>query len=115
LRPCGESSPGANAVLARVRPNEDITAAVEAIARTHEMPNAAIVGSVGSLIGTHFDDGREVTDHATEVLITGGEVRDGTATIELISVDMAGRTHAGRLARDANPVCITFDIVMIRQ
>ena len=115
LRPCGESTPGANAVLARVRPNEDITAAVEAIARTHEMPNAAIVGSVGSLIGTRFDDGREVTDHATEVLITGGEVRNGIATIELISVDMAGRAHAGRLARDADPVCITFDIVMMRR
>jgi hypothetical protein len=48
-------------------------------------------------------------------LTTGGEVRDGTATIELISVDMAGRAHAGRLARDANPVCITFDIVMMRR
>jgi predicted DNA-binding protein with PD1-like motif len=115
LQPSGKSAPGANAVLARVRPNEDITAAVEMIARAHDMPNAAIVGSVGSLVGTRFDDGHHVADHATEVLITSGELSQGMATIEIISIDMAGRAHDGRVTRGENPVCITFDIVMIRR
>ena len=99
-------------MLARVRPNEDITLAVETIARTHGMRDAMIAGSVGSLVGTRFTDGREVTDHATEVLITGGTIREGIATIDVMAVDMAGRVHEGRLLRGENPVCITFDLAL---
>jgi predicted DNA-binding protein with PD1-like motif len=113
-RPSGTPAATANAVLARVRPNQDITEAVETIARSHAMTDATIVGSVGSLIGTRFADGRAVPDHATEVLITRGDVRGGVARIELISVDMAGDVHEGRLARGDNPVCITFDLVLLR-
>jgi predicted DNA-binding protein with PD1-like motif len=112
LQPLGRSAAGANAVLARVRPNQDIILAVESIARTHGIVNADIEGSVGSLIGTRFDDGREVTDHATEVLVRGGRIRDGVVTIDLMSVDMTGRVHEGRLARGENPVCITFDVML---
>ena len=73
LQPSGTSRPGANAVLARVRPNQDISAAMEAIARAlHGMPDAIVAGSVGSLIGTRFDDAPDVDDHATEVLVTNG-------------------------------------------
>src|ERR1700722_1167155 len=68
----GETSPGSNAVLARVRPNEDITHAAETIANTLGITDALILGSVGSLVGTRFADGTEITDHATEVLITQG-------------------------------------------
>lgn len=112
FQPFGESRPGGGAVLARVRPNEDIITAIETIARTHGLPNATIQGSVGSLVGTVFDDGRVIPDHATEVLVTQGQVRDGRATLDLMSVDMAGQVHAGRLARGQNPVCITFDLVL---
>ena len=114
LQPSGTSQPGANAVLARVRPNQDITAAVEALARAHGMPDAIVEGSVGSLIGTRFDDAPDVDDHATEVLVTNGAIRGGIATIDLMSVDMAGHVHEGRLTRGENPVCITFDLVLIR-
>lgn len=114
FQPSGTSQPDANAVLARVRPNEDIVTAIEAIARAHDMRDAEIVGSVGSLVGTHFADGRAVPDHATEVAITNGSVRDGAASIDLLSVDMAGQVHEGRLARGSNAVCITFDLVLLR-
>jgi predicted DNA-binding protein with PD1-like motif len=114
LRPSGASVAGANAILARVRPNEDITLAIETIARAHGVTDATIEGSVGSLVGTRFADGREVRGPATEVLITGGAVRDGVAAVDLISVDMAGRVHEGRISRGENPVCITFDLVLIR-
>ena len=114
FQPKGTSAAEGNAVLARVRPNLDIIAAIETIARTHAMPDATIAGSVGSLVGTRFDDGRDVPDRATEVLVTGGQVRGGIATLDVISVDMAGRPHAGRLARGQNAVLITFDLVLIR-
>jgi predicted DNA-binding protein with PD1-like motif len=114
FQPAGARTAGGDAVLARVRPNQDIIGAIEIIARTHAMPNARIVGSVGSLVGTRFDDGRDIPDRATEVLVTAGEVRGGVATLDVISVDMAGRPHAGRLARGQNAVLITFDLVLLR-
>jgi predicted DNA-binding protein with PD1-like motif len=113
LRPVrvGEGDEG-NAVLARVRPNEDLCTAVETIARAHGMREAVVRGSLGSLIGARFEDGQAVTDHATEVLVRSGAVRDGVAAMDLAVVDMRGRVHSGRLVRGDNPVCITFDLVL---
>ena len=113
FHPSTVTTGAANAVLARVRPNEDIITAIETIAHRHAMPNALIAGSVGSLIGTRFTDGRVTEDHATEVLITSGTVTAGRASVDVMSVDMAGRVHQGSLAHGENPVCITFDVVLI--
>jgi predicted DNA-binding protein with PD1-like motif len=110
----GESTPGSNAVLARVRPNEDITHAAETIANTHGITDALILGSVGSLVGTRFADETEITGHATEVLITQGAISRGIATLDIMSIDMEGRVHTGRLTRGENPVCITFDLLLVR-
>jgi predicted DNA-binding protein with PD1-like motif len=112
LRPVRLGATGGNAVLARVRPNEDLCTAVETIARRHGMRDAVVRGSLGSLIGAVFTDGRTVPDHATEVLVSGGSVRDGVATLDMAVVDMGGHVHTGRLVRGENPVCITFDLVL---
>ena len=101
-------------VVARVRPNEDIITAVEAIARAHHIPDAIIRGSLGSLIGARFADGTNVPDDATEVLVRAGRDRGGHRQIDLLSIDMRGRVHQGRLERGENPVCITFDLVLTR-
>lgn len=108
----GRSVDGARGVVARVRPNQDITLAVEAIARQHGMGDATVRGSLGSLIGARFSDGRAVEDAATEVLVRSGRVRDAVATLDLLVVDMAGRVHEGTLLRGENAVCITFDLVL---
>jgi predicted DNA-binding protein with PD1-like motif len=112
LQPSGASRTEAAAVVARVRPNEDIVTAVETVARIHNMPDAAIRGSLGSLIGAQFDNGMSVPDDATEVLVRRGRVRQGMAEIDLLAVDARGHVHQGRLERGANPVCITFDLVL---
>ncbi len=114
FEPSGVSNPRANAVVARVRPNEDIVSAVETIARAHDMPNATIRGSLGSLIGACFTDGTTVPDNATEVLIRAGHVSNGVASLDLLVIDAAGHVHEGWLARGENPVCITFDLLMTR-
>ena len=111
FQPRGQSGPG-NAVLARIKPNEDILTAIETIARAHAMPNAIVRGSLGSLIGARFADGTGIDDLATEVLVRQGRVRGGAAEVDLLVVDMQGRVHQGRLARGDNPVCITFDLVL---
>jgi predicted DNA-binding protein with PD1-like motif len=115
LQPSGASRAGADAVVARVRPNEDIVSAVETIARLHHMPDAIIRGSLGSLIGAQFEDGTIVPDNATEVLVRSGRVTTGVADIDLLAVDGCGHVHGGRLARNANPVCITFDLLLTRE
>lgn len=114
FHPSGTPTESTNAVLARVRPNEDILTAIETIARRHAMPDARIVGSVGSLIGTRFTDGRDVADHATEVLVLDGAVTAGRPSLDVMSVDMGGSVRAGSLAHGENPVCITFDLVLLR-
>ncbi|MGE4047119.1 MAG: hypothetical protein AB7F35_19810 [Acetobacteraceae bacterium] len=112
FQPDGHSQPDGRGVVARVRPNQDITLAVEEIAGRHGLPDAVIRGSLGSLIGAHFTDGRVVTDLATEVLVRGGTISGGRAALDLIVVDMQGNVHDGRLARGDNPVLITFDLVL---
>lgn len=112
FQPTGPSLADAEAVIARIKPNQDIVLAVEAIARRFGLPQARVRGSLGSLVGACFTDGRTVGDHATEVLVRQGAVRDGQAVLDLLVVDMHGQVHAGTLARGANAVCITFDLVL---
>lgn len=107
FQPSGVSRPG-NARLARVKPNQDILTAIETVAP----PEAVIRGSLGSLIGASFTDGRVLDDIATEVLVRQGHVRGGRAELELLAVDMKGDVHQGWLKRGENPVCITFDLVI---
>lgn len=100
------------AILARVKPNEDIVTAVERIAASAGYADATVRGSLGSLIGACFTDDRTLDDIATEVLVRQGTVRNGKADLDLLVVDMQGDVHAGQLVRGQNPVCITFDVVL---
>jgi predicted DNA-binding protein with PD1-like motif len=110
--PASAGSDGQPAILARVKPNEDIVSAVERIAASAGLADATIRGSLGSLIGACFTDGRALDDIATEVLVREGAVRNGKAELDLLVVDMQGDVHAGQLVRGQNPVCITFDVVL---
>ena len=110
LKPLAE--PARGGIVARIKPNEDILAAIETIARDHGVADAVVRGSLGSLIGARFADGTGVDDHATEVLVREGHVRGGGAALDLLVVDMQGRVHDGWLAHGANPVCITFDLFL---
>lgn len=110
--PLSGASDGDRTIVARIRPNEDITAAIESTARRHHMANAIVRGSLGSLIGAHFTDGTKVADHATEVLVSSAHIHNGEAVLDMLVVDMTGTVHEGRLVRGDNPVCITFELVL---
>lgn len=112
FQPSGVSAGGGRGVFARIRPNQDITIAVETIARQHGIRNAVVRGSMGSLIGARFTDGRAVEDYATEVMVRHGRVRDGVAELTMLVADMQGHVHEGILVRGDNPVLITFDLVL---
>ena len=112
----GPLETGASGVLARIRPNEDVCEAIEALCARHGLASATVRG-IGSLVGAEFEDGRTVRSYASEVLITRGRVEPGTAsrplvTLDIAMVDMEGIIHEGRLARGRNSVCITFEIYL---
>jgi len=103
---------GDGAVAARVRPNVDVCAAVEEVAAACGWSEAVVRGSLGSLVGAVFEDGRLVEDYATEVFVRSGRVVGGHAELDLAVVDMGGTVHEGLLARGRNGVLITFDLVV---
>ena len=108
-------SQGGRALLARVRPNQDISIAVEEICARHGIARANIYG-IGSLNEVRFTDGARVDSHATEVLIRSASVasRDGRprATLSIDVVDIDGAIYSGELVHGDNPVCVTFELVI---
>lgn len=114
----GDAQPkGSNALVVRLRPNQDFCTAVEQVCTEHNITRASIRGGVGSLIGATFDDGRTVEAFVTEVFVRRGEIApdsDGAprASIDVGLVGHTGEIAEGRLKRGENPVLITFELVI---
>jgi predicted DNA-binding protein with PD1-like motif len=101
----------------RLRPNQDFAAALETFCRQHGIFHARLHGGVGSTIGAHFTDGRNVVPFATELAIRSGTVApnaDGKleATLDVALVDYLGGIAEGRLMRGDNPVLMTMELVL---
>ncbi len=101
-----------NAVAVTVRPNGDITAAIEAVCARHGIGKARIFG-VGSLNEVDFEDGSRVPSYATEVFVEHGVVSSDRSVLDVALVDLRGEIHEGRLARGQNPVCVTFELLIV--
>lgn len=116
FHPLPPSRTGGRFIVARIRPNEDVCLALEAICRLHGIGAATVRGSLGSLVGASLTNSVTVPDHATEVLVRHGEVRiengEPRAELDMVVVDMQGELQEGRLVRGENPVCITFELVL---
>jgi len=108
---------GLDALVVRLRPNEDLCLALEAVCAERKIRRGRIRGGVGSLIGTVFEDGRIVEPFVTEVFIRRGAIEPGTdgslrAEVDVGLVAHTGEIAEGRLARGQNPVLITFELVI---
>ena len=109
---------GPRLVVARLRPNEDITEGLEALCRRHGLRAAAVRGSLGGLSRPVFEPERAVVDEiATEVLIQGGGVTPDAAGnprahVDAVVTGMAGTTHEGRLVRGRNLVSVTLELFL---
>ncbi len=109
-------------VIARVCPNEDITAAVKTLCASAGIRTAAIRGGIGSLIGATFAGpaGRgplRVEGPGTEVatlvgLLTTNPAGEPEVTITCTLVDKYGQVHAGTLVPGENPVAVTFELLI---
>ncbi|EJM97756.1 PCC domain-containing protein [Herbaspirillum sp. YR522] len=110
---------GARVILARIRPDQDLTMAVEQACQAHGVERAIVRGSVGSIIGAEFEDGRVLDDRATEILVRAGEVvrtdHGLRARLDIGLVNPAGQVWEGVLARGRNPVLICFELVLEEQ
>ena len=106
---------GPRVLLAKVRPNKDISLAIEDICSRQGIERANIHG-IGSLNGVRFTDGSRVEAYATEILIHEGRVETvrgrPRASLQIDAVDMQGQVAFGRLVHGDNPVCITFELVI---
>lgn len=109
------ASGGKRVVLARIRPDQDLTLAVEQACAAHGIREAIVRGSVGSIIGAEFEDGRVLEDRATEILIRSGSVRAGRAQLDIGLINPQGQVCEGVLARGCNPVLICFELVLEEQ
>lgn len=103
---------GAPALLCAFGPNQDIGEAIEAACRLHGFCDASVHG-IGSLVGADFEDGGHMSSYATEVLIRQGSVAGGRATLDTAMVGMKGEIGEGRLSRGVNPVCVTFEVLIV--
>ena len=103
---------GQPALACTVRPNGDIAQTLEAVCRRHGLAEASVHG-VGSLVGVDFADGRHVPSYATEVMIVDGRATAGSASLDVALADMDGAIHEGILMRGANPVCVTFEVLVV--
>lgn len=110
----GELSSRQRALACTMRPNGDISAAIERVCQSHGFMNASVVG-VGSLVGVDFADGSHVPSYATEVMVRRGTVAEGRCELDVALVDMNGDIHEGLLAHGSNPVCVTFELVIVEE
>jgi predicted DNA-binding protein with PD1-like motif len=104
---------GSRAVVLRVRPNEDLVAALETACREHGIARAVLRGGVGSLVAPRFAEGGGTEDIATELLVTSGGVTPGLGgAVAVALADMQGQVHVGSVLRGGNAVCITCELVL---
>jgi hypothetical protein len=102
-----------NCFAVRLRPNQDICGAIEDICARGGIAQARIEGGVASIIGAQFEDGRVISNFATEMFVRSGVVRAGVAALDVGFVDYTGLLSEGRLRRGANPVLMTAELVIV--
>lgn len=112
FRPRADGASGKpDAFLCRVRPNQDISAALTALAADLGVNDAEIAG-IGSLVGTCFTEGPAITPYATEVLLTRGRIRAGVPDLAALSVGFDGIFREGDLRPGRNAVCVTAELLI---
>jgi len=109
-------------VMARLKPNQDLTESVEALCRQHGMKTAIVRGAIGSLIDGHLQYATpagvrrmEINGPGVEILNVFGEIgfADGQANpLQGVIADTEGKIFAGRFVRGANLSFITIEITL---
>lgn len=107
--PCGG---GDGALLMTARPNQDLSQAVERAAAAHGVANGTVHG-LGSLVRPRMADGAGSDSFATEILLTGGLLRDGRATLAADVVGLDGQRVSGPLQSGGCGICVTAELLIL--
>jgi len=111
-------------VMARLKPNQDLTESVEALCRQHGMKTAIVRGAIGSLIDAHLQYATpngpremEINGPGVEILNVFGEIgfsdgRGNPHPLQGVVADTDGKIFAGRFVRGANLSFITIEITL---
>ncbi len=112
----GSEAGGASALAVTLRPNQDISYALEAICDGVGIRRASILG-IGSLNGARFQNGPAMHSYASEFFVTEGRLEETPAgpivRLDIAIVDMEGVIFRGRLVRGENPICVTAELVVV--
>jgi predicted DNA-binding protein with PD1-like motif len=112
-----QTLPETNALAIRLRPNQDITTALESIGRAAGFTRARVVGGVGSIIGARFADAPPVEPFATEMFLSAGDLRCNDSggrpsALSAALVDLTGALAGGPLVAGDNPILMTSELVL---
>ncbi|NDW03887.1 PCC domain-containing protein [Jiella pacifica] len=105
-------SGGSRALALTLRPNQDVCHAIEAVCAEAGITRARIHG-IGSLNEARFEDGPPMRSYASELLIRDGRQENERVRLDVAVVAMDGAIFDGVLARGDNPVCVTFELVVV--
>ncbi|MEM0899796.1 MAG: hypothetical protein AAGI92_07580 [Pseudomonadota bacterium] len=99
----------------RLRPNLDVTEALEKACSDLRISNATILPSIGSLNapllrGNNSDI--QFDDVGMEVMRFSGEVRGGRAIVQAMICNGAGELFKGELAPGQAPICVTAELLL---
>ncbi|PTW99781.1 hypothetical protein [Pararhodobacter aggregans] len=103
---------GGNAALVTLRPNQDITLALEAAVAEAGIRDGRVYG-LGSVVRPKLEGQPRIDSFATELLLTEAEVRGGRARLGIEVVTLQGARHRGVLERGENGVCITAEVLVV--
>ena len=111
-------------VMARLKPNQDLTESVEALCRQYGMHTAIVRGAIGSLIDAHLEYATpngwremEINGPGVEILNVFGEIGFGGVKphanpLQGVVADVEGKIFAGRFVRGTNLSFITIEITL---
>jgi len=105
----GPAGPGA---LVTLRPNQDITGSLEALAASIGLGDARVLG-LGSLVHPRLIGQPPIDSFATEILLTEGTITNGKASLSARIVTLDGTLHEGPLQPGANGICITAELLLL--
>ncbi|MEX6505350.1 DUF296 domain-containing protein [Jiella sp. M17.18] len=107
------SRPKTSAALAlTLRPNQDVSETIETVCADEGITAARIHG-IGSLNGARFENGPAMESYASELLVRDGRLAESRARLDVAVVAMDGTIVEGVLVRGDNPVCVTFELVIV--
>ncbi len=107
--------------VVRIKPNEDLCRAVAAAAEVEGFRHAQVRGAVGSLLDAAIGYGAgrrlDVPGPGVEILTLSGEVRpnekgEPAARLSGTISDSDAKVYGGVFLPDANPICITLELVL---